>query len=378
MAVATPLSLNNIVNEFGLAPLSVQTFNSGSGTVTAPTNASGVRIRLWGGGGGGGGAFGNVGTGGGGGAFVLKELSVTGGSTTINYSVGAKGNGAGDIEDGFDGGNSTVTAFSVTYTAGGGKGGKSDGSSPGEGGIASGGDINENGQTTFTQDGGNAGGIAYGGGFGGVFNLGQTPGGGGAGDEQGGLDGGSGRIILEWLGKALSPYHRSNFIPNHSANVNIPTSSSNLGISQFSGAELNFTATITSADISGTQDPPNSYATRGFKPGFGSINRSQIGLSRSNLNTTTLLEVVETPTFSKIFGYMFGVTAKFSGDVRTSTLGYDFFSGILINGFGGGNPEFSVQTFDGVNTTFEFIDTFVQKFGSNGSSNSIEFIYGGL
>ena len=72
MPVATPLSLNSIVTEFGLGAIATDTYTSGSSTVTAPSYASAVKLLAWGGGGGGGGAFGNVGTGGGGGAFVLK------------------------------------------------------------------------------------------------------------------------------------------------------------------------------------------------------------------------------------------------------------------------------------------------------------------
>ena len=376
MAVATPLSLENITTEFGLGELSTQTFNSGSGSVTAPADAAAVRIKIWGGGGGGenGGEF-AVGQGGGGGGFVLKTVNVTGGSTTASYSVGAAGlgnYGPGQLS-GTSGGNSSVTINAVTYTGYGGVGG----SNPdGAGGATSNnGDVNENGQNGTYGAGGPAGGLSYGGG-----GADTAPGGGGNGGQYASSDGGSGRVVFEWLFKGLSTYTRgSGEIANHAANASIPTSASNLGISQFSGAEKSFTATITSADISGTQDPPNSYATRGYISGSsGSINRDQVGTNDNNLNTTTLLEVVEVPGYDYFFNaWNYTVSAKFSGDVRSATLGYDFFSSIFINGFPAGGAQFSTQSFDGVNTTFGFTAGFTQRFGADGSSNSVELVYGG-
>jgi hypothetical protein len=366
MAVGSPTSLANIVTEFGEGILSTQTFNSGSGSVTAPADASGVRIKVWGGGGGGyeTGNEGQFGGGGGGGAFSYIVASVTGGSTTASYSVGA----GGVATTGGNGGSSSVTIGATTLTAGGGFGGTS--GSSGSGGTASGGSVNESGAASVNDSGGAAGGVSYGGGTG----NGTAPGSGGVGGDFYSTAGASGRVTFEWLFKGLSTYARgTGEVPSHSANANIPTSTTNLAISQFNGAEKSFTATIISADISGTQNPPSSYATRGFEAGvYGSINRDQVGLSRNNTNTTTLLSWIETPAvyydlLGNPSGYIFPATIKFSGDVRSSTLGYHFFT----------LAEFATQSFDGTNTTFTTIGGFTQTFGADGSSNPVTLIYGG-
>jgi hypothetical protein len=374
MAVATPLSLNNIVDEFGMGVIvgATQTFDSGSGTVTAPSNADAVRIKVWGGGGSG---YSDLNTSFGGGAgagFTLKTINVTSGSSQFTYSVGGRG------EEGGSGGTSTVTSSSpsVSLTATGGGGFSVD---PSAYGTGSGGDINQNGGSSAGTSGADAGGRLYGGGIGGG-NI--DPGAGGYGDDNGYNSGGTGRIVFEWLQKALSVYTRGDgLIANHSANANIPTSANDLRISQFSGAEKNFTATVTTDDISGTQNPPSSYATRGYKSGlYGSINRDQVGLSRNNLNTTTLLEIYTTPVFDYFFNaYFFETTAKFSGDVRTSTLGYNFFDSIAIGTSGAGlNIQFCTQSYDGVSvTTFVGVAGAYQGFGAPSTTETVTINYGG-
>jgi hypothetical protein len=398
MAVATPLSLNNIVDEFGMGVIvgATQTFNSGSGTVTAPSNADAVRIRIWGGGGaGGGGTSGFYGGGGGGGGFAIKTMSVTGGSTTFNYSVGAGGTTGGYDTDGNDGSSSTITG-GATITVGGGKGGYSgsNGGGGGLGGTTSGGDtgseVGFNGANSVHASvpddgrGGFAGGKVYGGGdYAPSMSAGNAPGGGGGGGEDdAGPQGAAGRVIFDWLQKALSVYTRGDgLIANHSANANIPTSANDLRISQFSGAEKNFTATVTTDDISGTQNPPSSYATRGYKSGlYGSINRDQVGLNRNNLNTTTLLEIYTTPVFDYFFNaYFFETTAKFSGDVRSSTLGYNFFDSIAIGTSGAGlSIQYCTQSYDGFSaTTFVGVAGLYQGFGAPSTTETVTINYGG-
>jgi hypothetical protein len=328
MPVATPLSLKNISNEFGYGALSTQTFNSGSGSVTAPANARVAVIKIWGAGGGGGGAYGFGGTGGGGGGFVLKSVAVTGGSTSISYSVGAGGSGATGVEDGQNGGNSTATVSSVTYTAGGGGGGKSDGVTASVGGTASGGDINEVGGAGITQDGGDSGGQSYGGGAGGTLNNGTAPGGGGAGDDSFGFDGAAGRVTIDWLGIAFSEYTRTGgLVPNHSQNSAIPTSTTNLSVSDFNDAGLHFTATVTG-------DGGGSYGY--YYASYGSIDRDQFGTNRNNTNQIQILGIYETRTLSYDLlgnpnGYYYYLTLEVNGDTRDSTLGYRPFSAVKVN-----------------------------------------------
>jgi len=370
MAVGSPTSLANIVTEFGEGILSTQTFNSGSGSVTAPADASGVIIKLWGGGGGGWSNLDAIFGGGAGAGFTLITAAVTGGSSQFSYSIGAGGT------EGGDGATSTVTSSSpsVSLTATGGGGYLGSGSTAE--GSGSGGDVNYTGFDAVGTDGGAAGGSGLGGqtNYGGGQGYGQAPGSGGSATDDGYDGGANGRVTFEWLFKGLSTYARgTGEVPSHSANANIPTSTTNLAIAQFNGAEKNFTATIISADISGTQNPPSSYATRGFEAGvYGSINRDQVGLSRNNTNTTTLLSWIETPAvyydlLGNPSGYIFPATIKFSGDVRSSTLGYHFFA----------LAEFATQSFDGTNTTFTTIGGFTQTFGADGSSNPVTLIYGG-
>jgi len=195
-----------------------QVYTSSSGNWTCPTGVTKIKIQLWGAGGGGAGTGNNnFGTGGGGGAYCMKgNISVTAG-TTYAYAVGAGSSGG-------DGTDTTFTANSTTYTAGGGKDGATRGSSnwhttAGTGGTASNGDLNLSGQharqaanyneNSNTDFGPAAGGAAAMGGSGGISQSiedstteytswfdGQTPGGGGAGSAA--SKGGDGLIIIEW------------------------------------------------------------------------------------------------------------------------------------------------------------------------------------
>lgn len=250
MAIGTgTVKLSDIKNEFGSSTgpnnlraflkcagtITTNTFNSGSGSITAPAGATRVRIKLWGGGGEGGDSVWSAGAGegfpgssGGGGGYVEKVLSVTGGVTQYNYSVGAGGTGGGN--NGANGGDTTVDdGGSLLLVAGGGSGG--DGASLGQeglpvaGGTTNGaGDINVNGgDGTAASSGGNA----PDGGAGALPNSGSPAagtapgGGGGAGlalsavQVYGGTAGAAGRVQFIWYAAA---------VPEHENNVNIPSS----------------------------------------------------------------------------------------------------------------------------------------------------------
>lgn len=123
--------------------------STGSQTYTVPRGVDSLTIELVGGGGGGGsgqagrgGAFTEGGGGGSGAKIVLVLDEVTPGSTlTFNIGEGGEYGGFGGVVDhGEDGGDTTFTYDSITYTAGGGAGGESHmafGSAPdGSGGTA--------------------------------------------------------------------------------------------------------------------------------------------------------------------------------------------------------------------------------------------------
>ncbi len=351
MPVATPLSLENVYNEFGYNSILTQTFDSGSGSVTAPSDARAVAIKIWGGGGGGenGGEF-AVGQGGGGGGFILKSLNVTGGSTSISYSVGAAGDGNfGPAQlSGVSGGNTSVTINSTTYIAYGGIGGANpDGVG---GGTSNNGDVNESGQAGTYGAGGAAGGLSYGGGV-----ADTTPGGGGNGGQYASSNGGSGRVSIEWLGIALSEYTRGGgLVPNHSQNSNIPTSTTNLKVSNFNDAGLDFTATITG---DGGANYGYSYGT------FGSIDRDQFGINRNNTDQRTIWALYETRTLTYDLlgspnGYAYYLTLEIDGDTRSSTLGYNPILAVKVNNL--------TMVLDSVSYTFG-TTKYTNAFGRQGS-----------
>ncbi|MGY8868251.1 MAG: hypothetical protein ACKVJK_21810, partial [Methylophagaceae bacterium] len=90
---------------------------AGGGTFTVPSGVTNIGIMSIGGGAAGlaGGAAGTISSGGGGGAIGFKNnLAVTPGDV-ISFTVGAGGSGSSA-----NGGNTSVTINSVTYTAGGG------------------------------------------------------------------------------------------------------------------------------------------------------------------------------------------------------------------------------------------------------------------
>jgi len=291
MTVATPLSLNNIKYEFGNA--SAQVFTSSSGSVTAPAGVTELNITLRGAGGGSNSSY----TGGDGGLLVKNSVAVTGGSTSVSYTVGAAGANSYIWYDEFGsnyvpptaGGTTSVTVNSVTYSAYGGS----------EGDTSNGAD----GATTGNGDT-------------------NTTGGGNAGADGAGSTASAGSVSLEWSYGSNAKFsimtRGGGFIPNHAQNSNIPTSASGLGIGDFSGASLNFTATVSDAP-GGSSGYENGVA--------GTINRDQVGYTRLNTNTTTLVGITQSrDIFYDLFGapsfYVYTTNVIFLGDMRPSTLGY--------------------------------------------------------
>lgn len=104
------------------------------------------KVTIIGGGGQGGGTpatAGHIGGGGGSGGLVAVYLTFVAGQTTMTYTVGAAGSGAGTNTVGTAGGSSSIVYNSTTYTAGGGGGGGVSGSpAAGTGGTATGGTLN--------------------------------------------------------------------------------------------------------------------------------------------------------------------------------------------------------------------------------------------
>ena len=205
-----------------------QTYNSGSGTWTAPAGTWKVtKLEAWGGGGGGGRATSkrSVGSGGGGGAYqYVENISATPG-TTVTYSVGAGGSGGNTVTDGnastailgihnlnAAGGKKGSTATRTsngTTTVQGGEGGYTDG----DGGSAK---LTRNSSTNYNISDSGYGGAGQNGGAGGASvsgnnsgNAGVAPGGGGSGarinsssifvaSSQNGGNGAAGRVTISY------------------------------------------------------------------------------------------------------------------------------------------------------------------------------------
>jgi len=206
------------------------TYNSGSGSWTAPAGVTSVTAYVWGAGGSGSGTACSNQSGAGGGAFATKTISVTAGSS-YSYFVGApssgsaggdswfinsstvraKGGGASPPDDSAGIGGQASACIPTTGAYSGGNGGGGDHASEygggGGGGAGSGGNGGTGGTAYGGGGSGGSGGIGtYPGGRGGTgsspLDPGQSPGGGGGGADtydcgNGGL-GGSGRIILVW------------------------------------------------------------------------------------------------------------------------------------------------------------------------------------
>lgn len=198
--------------------------NPGSYSTAIPTCVSAAQAEAWGGGGGGGGARSNVscqanGGGGGGGAYALKNYT---GGAVLSLSVANGGVRGENNERGYAGQSTTITSAGLTVTAGGGGGGTNhnctaigtsgDGMG-GSGGIAIGGDINQNGGNGYNYNanpassGGlspNGGGITGQPANGNYAIPGNFPGGGGSGARvnaffaqlEPGARGANGRVVV--------------------------------------------------------------------------------------------------------------------------------------------------------------------------------------
>jgi hypothetical protein len=106
--------LNVIAAGGGFTPVT-NTFDSGAGTITAPSGATSVLIKAWGGGGGGSRDNTNgVGTGGGSGSYITQTLVVVGGSTVFTYNVQSGGYGRITADGNGFAANTPVT---VTFAA---------------------------------------------------------------------------------------------------------------------------------------------------------------------------------------------------------------------------------------------------------------------
>lgn len=184
---------------------------AGSGTYTVPAGVSKILIRAIGGGGGGGGDYGDFGSGGGGGSGGYCEKLITSPAASYAYVVGAAGTaGGGSGGTGGAGGNTTIAGM----TAGGGGPGYGVVGAGGQGGSATGGDLNVaggggssggvRGGSSANSGGGNGGGGYWGGGGKGGGNGGGYSGGvgvaggggGGAGLSGAAAAGGAGLIEI--------------------------------------------------------------------------------------------------------------------------------------------------------------------------------------
>lgn len=183
------------------------TYNSGSGTITAPANSSNGLLRSYGGGGAGGWrASSSQLAGGGGGAGFCETSAAIAAGAQLGYVVGSAGIDPGAVGSG-GAGSATTTAsgtggFSgIAHNAGGGGGGGATGGA-GTAGASSGGTTNTNGAAGQTGAVGANGGdcLGTGGGLGGVGNIGASPGGGGAGGNNivTSFYGGDGRFSVGW------------------------------------------------------------------------------------------------------------------------------------------------------------------------------------
>jgi hypothetical protein len=170
---------------------------AGIQTYTVPQGVDTITVTMYGAGGGGGEATGgksgtDEGFGGGSGSkcvFVLEEIKP---GTTLTVDVGAGGiAGNGYFQSGDDGGDTTLTYGGITYTAGGGAGGKSFGCVGGScpdnsGGSATNGDTNTSGNAGSQPNGG--------------ASLGDSAGEGGDGSRnhssQNYTNGGDGKVIF--------------------------------------------------------------------------------------------------------------------------------------------------------------------------------------
>jgi len=258
-----PLSLKAVMRQYVTTASVARTDTitaTGAGTTSAaPSNATSVKIELWGAGGGG--AGNNIGTeyAGGGGGYATITLPVVPGVTTFGYFVGVGGSGGASSANGIVGGSTYLTSGSpdldISYVAAGGGGGKGGPGVVGAGGLASHwatiGGSGTSGSAAVTTTGG-AG--AGGGGAGGSTNgqAGTAPGGGGASGFTSGSGGAgaAGQIKFTWYTEG-SVWNLRSLLREGSYNTSkgavgyngIIPSSGTLNLSDFRGADdIGFTS----------------------------------------------------------------------------------------------------------------------------------------
>jgi hypothetical protein len=146
------------IDASGSSGVSAVSFTSGSSTWSVPNGTTFMRFTLFGGGGGGGRSDGvaNHGAGGGGGAgtLIYNYIVLVGSTTSVSYTVGAKGTG---VTSGgaaaTAGGDTSITAGSTTLTAYGGGPGVTPGVSAIGGSGGGGGGSNSAGTTSASGTG---------------------------------------------------------------------------------------------------------------------------------------------------------------------------------------------------------------------------------
>ncbi|WP_084538612.1 T9SS sorting signal type C domain-containing protein [Flavobacterium defluvii] len=212
-----------------------------NGTIVVPAGVTVMDVQAWGAGGAGGGASGSAllegrsGGGGGGGAYARSNINVVA-SNTLNVVVGAQVTGT--INNGGNGGNSTITGYESVINAAGGAGGLANNAGGSPAGGAGGSTAASFGTTKAAGENGGVGGTVLaavlltsgkggngaspGGGTGGasissvvlassVGNNGSAPGGGGSGAmssalaaAQSGGSGANGQVIVIYTCPAYS------------------------------------------------------------------------------------------------------------------------------------------------------------------------------
>ena len=156
------------------------------------------------------------------------------------------------------------------------------------------------------------------------------------------------QIISEFGGgDRLSNFYRGGGrVPNHSANLGIPTSGQ-LNQSSFGGTELNFTATVTLGYVGESQ--------MGYYSGsYGSISRNFVGVSRS---TTTGNDIVGVLQYAELVFPEFPAEPYLNYWVNFIILGvpdYPFFNSITIGGVYLSAASLYSASFDGTYTNYQW------------------------
>jgi hypothetical protein len=151
-------------------------------------------------------------------------------------------------------------------------------------------------------------------------------------------------------GSTLAGYRRGGgLVANHTANASIPTSGT-VAISNFLGAEKNFTCSMNVQ-----QDNPNPLTYWGYNSGVvGSASRTGIGISPSSTAQTTFIGWYDqyTPNFSPPPDDIYIITfLVLSGDVTGSWWSSISWGSLSLNRTSSGSPT---GFFDGTNTYWDW------------------------